>query len=186
MSELLDQVPHITLVDLIHSALDVRAPAALSAAMDVIYFLEPSEESLVVALDDHHHDGMPPAYGGAVHFVFTRRLPDELLELIRSSPVLARVATLRELNLQFQPLRSSAFSLDSPSALASLYGPSNSQERQGELGTLAEQVCTYYTSLEPSRMPRVRFAAQGHPVCRAFAERSKKVASARPRSNWPR
>ena len=101
MSELLDQVPHITLVDLIHSALDVRAPEALSAAMDVIYFLEPSEESLVVALDDHHHDGMPPAYGGAVHFVFTRRLPDELLELIRSSPVLARVATLRELNLQF-------------------------------------------------------------------------------------
>ena len=56
----------------------------------------------------------PPAYGGTAHFVFTRRLPDELLERLRGSPVLARVGTVRELHLHYVPLARAAFSLSAP------------------------------------------------------------------------
>ena len=172
MSELLHHVPKIALIDMVHSTHEAHASAP-TASMDVTYFLEPTAESVELALA-HHEEGSPSAaaFRGAVHFIFSRRLPDELLERIRDSPAAARMGTLRELHLQFVPLRPAAFSLDTPGGgLAMLYGPSNAPTRAHDLDVLAEQVGTLYGSLSPPMMPRVRYASQTHPVCRTFAER---------------
>ena len=94
MSELLDEAPSVTLVELVHSPREARAPPGLAPSMDAIYFLEPTVHSLEGALADYA-PASPAAYGGSVHFIFSRRLPDALLALIRNSPVLGRIATLR-------------------------------------------------------------------------------------------
>jgi hypothetical protein len=60
---------------------------------------------------------------GTLHFTGTLRL--------------GRIATLRELNLQFLPLRRTAFSLDAPHALDALYGPSSASAREEALQVLA-------------------------------------------------
>ena len=166
MSELLDEAPSVTLVELVHSPREARAPPGLAPSMDAIYFLEPTVHSLEGALADYA-PASPAAYGGSVHFIFSRRLPDALLALIRNSPVLGRIATLRELNLQFLPLRRTAFSLDAPHALDTLYGPSSANEREEALSVLAEQLATVYASSQLP-LPRVRYAAS-HPVCKTFA-----------------
>ena len=169
MSELLEEVPSITVVESIHAEQEARAPASLAASMDVIYFLSPSAVSLRVALSDFPTDGLP-VFGGRVHLIFTRRLPDALMDELRRSAVVAHVATLREVNLHFVPLARTAYSLDAPHALSVLYGPMSAAARAAALDDLAEQVCTVYSSLGQAA-PRVRFSSQGHPVCRAFAER---------------
>ena len=167
MSELLDEAPSVTLVELVHSPREARAPPGLAPSMDAIYFLEPTVHSLEGALADYA-PASPAAYGGSVHFIFSRRLPDALLALIRKSPVLGRIATLRELNLQFLPLRRTAFSLDAPHALDALYGPSSASAREEALQVLAEQLATVYASSQLP-LPRVRYAAS-HPVCKTFAQ----------------
>lgn len=96
MSELLEAAGHISLVDAIHSPLAARAPAELAEAMDVIYFISPTTSSLDAALADHEDIyGRPldkPTYGGKLHFLFSRRLPDALLQRLKASSVVPRCA----------------------------------------------------------------------------------------------
>jgi len=167
MSELLNEMPHVTLIELVDSARATRAPIGMAQLMDVVYFLEPTAGSVQAALADYMPN-VPCAYGGSAHFLFSRHLPDSLLALIRNSPVIERIATVRELNLQFLPLCRTAFSLDAPQALATLYGPSSTTHRDAVLDVLAEQVVGMYTSSKLP-LPRVRYAAS-HPVCKQFAQ----------------
>ena len=172
MSELLEAAPQIMLVDSLHSPIETRTPSALAAGMDVIYFLSPTLSSVEAALADHEDAAGPldnPTYGGLVHFVFSRRLPDTLLQRLRESASARRIATLREAHLQYLPLPGAAFSLDAPGAFGALFGPSGDASRAAALGALAEQVCTVYGSLGLPA-PRVRYALHGHPVSRTFAE----------------
>lgn len=173
MSELLEAAPHITLVDAIHTPVAARAPAALAASMDVIYFLSPKASSVEAALADH--EGPlgpmdPPIYGGRVHMIFSRGLPDALLQRLRASATVGRIATLREVRVQYLPLAPAAFSLDAPGAFGALYGPVDDQARDAAITALAEQVDTVFSSLGLPA-PRVRYAVQGHAVGRVFAER---------------
>lgn len=181
LSELHDRAPQVTLVESVHTPRAVRAPPELAPSLDAVYFITPTARSLRAALDDYSvgGDAPPAAYGGAVHLIFTRRLPDELLELVRSSPAVVRVRTLRELHLDFIAIRPAAFSLGAPSALRDLFAPHDPAFRAGELQRLAEQVATLFATLG-QRAPRVRFAANGHPVGREFAERLSAVLSTSP------
>ena len=169
LSDLLEELPHITLLQRIDADVEARAPLLLQPGMDVIYLIEPTRPSLDCALADHRLDARP-VYGGSVHFVFSRRVPEELIELIRAAPVVSRISTLRELNLQFIVLGRRVFSLDAPHALRTLYGPLDKTARESAMGVLAEQVCTVFSSLMLP-IPRVRYSAQGHPACRVFAQR---------------
>ena len=173
MSELLEAAPHIVLIESLFAPLKTRAPPSLAASLDAIYLLSPASRSLHAALADHEPagGGATPKYGGSAHFIFTRRLPDELMQRLRDSPALPRVATLRELNLHYLPLARTAFSLNAPLALAELYGPTDGTKRTQALQALAEQVCTVYAS-QGLPAPRVRYSSQAgaHPICKAFAE----------------
>ena len=182
VSQLYDVAPEIALVDSVQTARAKRAPAAL-ASMDAIYLLTPTEHSVRSALADFA-PGTEAAYSGSVHFVFTRRLPDALLDLVRASPAVGRVRTLRELHLDFVALRANAFSLDAPSALRDLFGPRDPGARAAELQRLAEQVATLFATLG-QRPPRVRYSADGHPVGRAFAERLSSVLTSAPAASEP-
>lgn len=171
LSELQESASHITLVESVDAPLVARAPAAFSAVLDVIYFLSPTLASLELALSDHEvAESAAPAYGGRVHFVFSRRLPEQLLQRLRASTAVGRVATLRELNLDFLPISSSAFSLGATDALRRLYGPCEPRVREAYLATLAEQLSTVYRALgQPA--PRVRYSQECHPIAEAFATR---------------
>ena len=188
MSELLEAAPQIMLVDSLHSPIETRTPSALAAGMDVIYFLSPTLSSVEAALADHEDAAGPldnPTYGGLVHFVFSRRLPDTLLQRLRESASARRIATLREAHLQYLPLPGAAFSLDAPGAFGALFGPSGDASRAAALGALAEQVCTVYGSLGLPA-PRVRYALHGHPVSRTFAEHVDALLRLQPSRVRPR
>ena len=170
MSELLEAAPQIALVDSIHSPHEARVP---DGTFDVVYFLSPNLASIELALADHEDAAGPldpAAYGGTIHFIFSRHLPDALLQRLReSSAVLPRVRTLCEAHTHYLPLARGAFSLDAADSFSVLYGPADTAARSAAIGTLAEQIGTVFASLGLVA-PRVRYAAQGHPIGRNFAE----------------
>eukprot|EP00966_Prymnesium_polylepis_P183127 4243419-Prymnesium_polylepis.1 len=168
VSELMDEANAVTVVDAIHAPRESRAPEELASRMDVVYFLAPTHRSVRALLADYN--GPEPVYEGSAHVFFSRRLPDELLALLKGSSLVRRIRTLRELNLDFVALHPHGFSLDAPSALHELYGPWGAASRAHVVERYAEQLCTLCTSLG-EQLPHVRYSKTAHPIAKSFAKR---------------
>ncbi|KAL1510817.1 hypothetical protein AB1Y20_007101 [Prymnesium parvum] len=177
VSELMDEASGVTLVDSIDAPHENRAPEALRERMDAVYFVTPTRRSVAALLRDYAD--APPLYGGAAHIFFSRHLPQELLELVKRSPVVGYVRTFREVNLEFLAEHPHAFSLDAPSALAQLFGAAGPAARAAAIDLYAEQLCTLCATLGESP-PRVRCAAGAHPVVRQFCRRLAALLAALP------
>jgi hypothetical protein len=66
---------------------------------DAIYFLTPCEDSVNRLIEDFK-DPKEPQYG-TVHLFFSSTLPQALFTKLKSSNVVSRVKTFKELNLEF-------------------------------------------------------------------------------------
>lgn len=168
VSELMDEHHRVTLVDMIDSPHEQRAPEELRSRMDAIYFLAPTTSSVEALVRDY--ESSQPMYSGSAHVFFTRHLPEALLDLLRHSGAVKYIRTFREVNLDFVALHPHAFSFDAPSALGELYGPSGASARAAHIERYAEQLCTVCSSLGEVR-PNVRYHAAAHPVTKQFANR---------------
>ena len=141
VSELMDETNAVTVVDAIHAPRERRAPEELTSRMDVIYFLAPTGRSVRALLADY--EAQQPVYSGSAHVFFSRRLPEDLLGMLKGSSILRYIRTLREVNLDFVALHPHAFSLDAPSVT-----PSSPHRR-----------CRSPTPPEVSNLPKSRVAA---------------------------
>lgn len=156
VSEIMEE--GITLVE----ALEIqRQPIREFAA---VYLITPTVAAVNMMLDDFA-DPRNPKYGD-VHILFTSHLPDALLAKIKTSPVVQRVKSLRELNFEYLAIESGAFTLDAPEALASIFAPS-STTAVPEQHKVASQLSTLFAMY--GEMPYVRFAAKGHPASSSLA-----------------
>jgi syntaxin-binding protein 1 len=81
---------------------------------DVIYFVEPIQESITAILDDFPEDDpVDYDYYGQVHLAFTSHVPEVFLEkLANAGKFTKRVISFQEVNTEFMPYVDNVFLVD--------------------------------------------------------------------------
>lgn len=105
-------------VTLVESLDKKRAPFP---DMGAIYLLEPTEESVSKMIEDFTAHAKP-LYGNGIFLYFLRRLPDNLLSLIKGcKPLLKRLKALTEINIDFLAKEERAFIFDMRDSFNAFY-----------------------------------------------------------------
>ncbi|KAL6125979.1 hypothetical protein ACLB2K_074030 [Fragaria x ananassa] len=125
-------------------------------SMDVIYYIQPSKENVVMFLSDM--SGREPLYRKAFVF-FSSPIPKELINHIKKdTSVLPRIGALREMNLEYFPIDNQAFVTDQDKALEELFGNvDNSKRIEKCLDIMATRIATVFASMK--ELPSVRYHA---------------------------
>ncbi|XBI23128.1 hypothetical protein VPH35_064062 [Triticum aestivum] len=126
-------------------------------SMDVIYFVQPLKENVIMLLSDM--SGRCPLYRKAYIF-FSSPIPKELVTYIKNdSSVIPRIGALREMNLEFFAIDMQGFVTDHDMALTDLYGANdhNSKKFNDTISTMACRIATTFASLK--EFPTVRYRA---------------------------
>uniref|UniRef100_A0A7S2SSJ4 Uncharacterized protein n=1 Tax=Rhizochromulina marina TaxID=1034831 RepID=A0A7S2SSJ4_9STRA len=124
--------------------------------MEVVYIIEPSEGSVTRLVEDFSKAKAP--YGD-VHLLFLSKLSDARFAQLRSCEALiARVKSLKEINVDFLALESSVFHLDDAHCFAQLY-------RSSSIVPFAERTASRLVSVCAAvhECPTVRFR-EGSPM----------------------
>jgi syntaxin-binding protein 1 len=104
-------------VTLVESLEKKRAPFP---DMGAIYLLNPTAASITKLLEDFSTAN--PLYGNGVFLYFLGRLPDRLLDQIKTcKPLMKRLKALSEINVDFLAKEERAFTLDMRDAFSSFY-----------------------------------------------------------------
>ncbi|KAK7390113.1 hypothetical protein VNO78_25412 [Psophocarpus tetragonolobus] len=116
-------------------------------SLDAVYFMQPSKENVVMFLSDM--SGREPLYKKAYVF-FSSPIPKELVNHIKSdTSVLPRIGALREMNLEYFPIDSQAFTTDQETAMEELYGNIENTRRFNTcLNNMAIRIATVFASLK--------------------------------------
>ncbi|KAJ9556422.1 hypothetical protein OSB04_011036 [Centaurea solstitialis] len=128
-------------------------------SMDVIYFIQPIKENIVMFLSDM--SGREPLYRKAFIY-FSCSTPKELIAHIKCDmSVVPRIGALREMNLEYFPIESQAFTTDHDRALQELYSQAAENSRQFDicLNTMANRIATVFASLK--EFPVVWYRSKG-------------------------
>nr|XP_024398638.1 SNARE-interacting protein KEULE-like isoform X2 [Physcomitrium patens] len=126
-------------------------------ALDAVYFIQPSQNNVESLIGDM--SGKAPRYKRAFVF-FSSPVPRNLLNTIKSeASVLARVAVLREVNVEFLTIDTQGFTTDHDKALEHLFGDHGADSRDYELcvESMAIRLSTVFASLK--EFPHVRYRA---------------------------
>ncbi|KAL8111413.1 protein transport Sec1a-like [Apium graveolens] len=127
-------------------------------SMDVIYFIQPSKENVVMFLSDM--SGREPFYRKAFIY-FSSPVPKDLLARIKGdTSVLPRISALREMNLEYFAMDSQGYITDHDSALEDFYGEGAETSRKVDicLSTIATRIATVFASLK--EFPFVRYRSK--------------------------
>ncbi|KAJ8767662.1 hypothetical protein K2173_018220 [Erythroxylum novogranatense] len=125
-------------------------------SMDVIYFIQPTKENVIMFLSDM--SGKSPLYKKAYVF-FSSPISKELVTHIkRDASVLPRIGALREMNLEYFAIDSQGFITDNERALEELFAE-DEECRNGDacLNVIASRLATVFASLR--EFPYVRYRA---------------------------
>ncbi|KAG6435675.1 hypothetical protein SASPL_100550 [Salvia splendens] len=122
-------------------------------SMDVVYFIQPARENLVMLLSDM--SGREPLYRKA-YIYFSTPVPKDLVSHIKSdSSVMPRIGALREMNLEYFPIDTQAFTTDQENALYELFGGENTRKADACLNLMASRIASVFASLK--EFPFVRY-----------------------------
>lgn len=126
-------------------------------ALEAVYFIQPKRESVQKLKMDL--SGKTPLYKKA-HVFFSSPIARDLVQAIKSdASVFSRIATLREMNLEYLTIDSQAFSTDNGRALEQLFGEHSEGSRDYDacLSTIAARLGTVFASLK--EFPIIRYRA---------------------------
>eukprot|EP00245_Coleochaete_scutata_P005277 TRINITY_DN18717_c0_g1_i1.p1 TRINITY_DN18717_c0_g1~~TRINITY_DN18717_c0_g1_i1.p1 ORF type:complete len:662 (+),score=131.15 TRINITY_DN18717_c0_g1_i1:190-2175(+) len=129
-------------------------------ALDAVYFIHPSRESVRKFIQDM---GGKNALYRRAHVFFSSPLPKDLLQSIKNEPtVLPRIAALKEMNLEYQTVDQQSFITDNPRSLDQLYGEDSdgSAELGGVIDVIAMRLATVFASLKEFPVVRYKSAAK--------------------------
>ncbi|RDX65211.1 SNARE-interacting protein KEULE, partial [Mucuna pruriens] len=112
-------------------------------SLDAVYFMQPSKENVVMFLSDM--SGREPLYKNSP-------IPKELVNHIKcDTSVLPRIGALREMNFEYFPIDSQAFTTDQDTAMEELYGTMENTRRFNTcLNNMATRIATVFASLKES------------------------------------
>ncbi len=126
-------------------------------AMEAVYYLTPTEASVDALIRDF--EGEKEQYA-AVHLLFSKRLPDELLARIKNSAVKKKIRLLRELYLDYLAVEQRVFHLDMHQALWNMYSPVAGDEKDLQLRRMADKLVTVFVTMDQD--PVIRSGAGSH------------------------
>jgi len=127
----------------------------------VIYLMKPTKASIDLLLADYA-DKSKILYGPDVFLFFLSRVPEELLSLIKGCrPLLKRLKTLSEINIDFLVKEERAFTLNMKDSFVSLYSRSRSSEE-----IMAEKLVTVCATM--NEYPHIRYN-QSSDICKSAA-----------------
>jgi syntaxin-binding protein 1 len=146
-------------ITLVESLEKKRAPFP---DMGGIYMLNPTATSVAKLLDDFA--GNKSLYGNGIFLYFLGRLPDNLLDQIKTcKPLMKRLQALTEINVDFLAKEERCFSLDMRDAFAAFYLRKGSSPI--EL-SIADKLVTVCATL--NEYPHIRFK-QASGICTSLA-----------------
>ncbi|MCO5559680.1 hypothetical protein L7F22_013281 [Adiantum nelumboides] len=134
-------------------------------ALEAVYFIQPKLESVQKVKMDF--SGKTPLYKKA-HVFFSSPVTKDLVQVIKNDASLfSRVATLREMNLEYLTIDSQAFSTDNGRALEQLFGEHSegSREYSACLNTIATRLGTVFASLKVRQVVELVTHAHCYPLC---------------------
>eukprot|EP00092_Neocalanus_flemingeri_P017400 GFUD01018822.1.p1 GENE.GFUD01018822.1~~GFUD01018822.1.p1 ORF type:complete len:600 (+),score=206.21 GFUD01018822.1:336-2135(+) len=124
-------------------------------AMEAIYLIGPSDESIKFLLKDFSSQNRT-AYKAA-HVYFTEACPEERFKEICNSLAAKKIRTLKEINIAFTPYESQVYTLDSPDTFQLYFNPLRASERNAGMEKMAEQIATLCSTL--GEYPSIRYRA---------------------------
>lgn len=146
-------------VTLVESLEKKRAPFP---DMGALYLLQPTEESVSRVIEDFSSG--KPLYGNTVFLYFLERVPDHILNQIKMcKPLLKRLKSLVEINIDFLAKEERAFTLDMKDTFTSFY--LRRQNTPAELA-IAERLVTVCATL--NEYPHIRYK-QSSGICTSLA-----------------
>ena len=104
-----------------------------------IFLLSPTYESVDDLLGNWKEDIRAEA-----HILFTAEIPDNLFSRIKESKISLNLKTLKELQLNFLPVDSLSFTLDSVDSVFNMYNPSSPSFLDFEIENIANRVRKNY------------------------------------------
>ena len=110
-----------------------------------MYYLEPSEASVNALIADFEGDVNQYL---AVHLLFTKRLPDELLQRLKEGRVKNKLRTLKEVYLDYLVPEKRVAHFDMQQALWNLYSPEAGAEKDIQLRRMADKVLTVFATMD--------------------------------------
>ncbi|XP_054781286.1 protein transport Sec1a isoform X2 [Prosopis cineraria] len=129
-------------------------------SMDVVYFMQPVKENIIMLISDM--SGREPLYRKAFIF-FSSPVPKDFINHIKcDTSVLPRIGALKEMNLEYFPVDSQAFTTDQDMAMEELFGNIDNTRRFNTcLNVMATRIATVFASLK--ELPHVwyRVAKEG-------------------------
>ena len=134
MYDIMEQ--RVTIVEKLHMS---RQPFP---EMEAIYFVSPTLEATRRIVSDFATRGSPK-YGN-IHIFFSDTVADSVIATLQADPnLVARIKTLKELNLEYLAVESSTFHLDmqEKSVLTGLYGPTPDPDLPQLLGRKLATLC---------------------------------------------
>jgi len=134
--------------------------------MPAIYFIEPTEASVMQLIKDFSEKGKPQY--SVVHLFFTGHVPDEIMKDIGASAVIDRVKTFKELNCDFLAFESRSFVFDRRSVLKDLYFPELGENRRRELDQTARQLVSLCLTM--NEYPHIRYTGTSK-ICQDVAQK---------------
>mmetsp|Transcript_23762 Transcript_23762/g.45277 ORF Transcript_23762/g.45277 Transcript_23762/m.45277 type:complete len:649 (-) Transcript_23762:238-2184(-) len=126
--------------------------------LTAVYFIQPTQCSVDRLIHDFELE-KAPLYRTA-HVFFSSKLPGELLASIKASPTLiARLESLKEVNLEVMALESRTFVTGNPDALEVLFGEhaESTQNYNRTIDAIASRLTTVFTALH--ELPSIRYHA---------------------------
>ena len=133
--------------------------------MEAIYFISPTLESTRKVLEDFSVRGSPKY--GSVHIFYSDTVADSVLAVLQSDAhLVARIKTLKELNIEYLAVESNVYHMDlqDRSILSSLYGSSPDPTLAPMLGKKLATLC-----ISLNEHPNIRFQGTSR-YCRTIAE----------------
>ncbi len=101
----------------------------------LIFLLSPTHDSV-----DELLRNWKDSFRIKAHILFTSEIPDSLFSRIKTSQISPQLQTLKELQLNFLPVDSLSFTLDSMDSMFSTYNPSSPSFLNLEMENIADRV----------------------------------------------
>ena len=144
LNEILDE--NVTLVE------DIFRKRQAFPSLEAIYFISPTENSINALINDFTKVKMY----AAAHVFFTSTLSDDLFALIKKSPALTFIKTLKEISVDFIAMESQVFSLEMNDNFFNIYNSSVKLDIiDAENKIIAKKLTSVLASL--SELPNIRY-----------------------------
>ena len=146
--------------------------------MEAIYFISPTLESTQKIVEDFSVRGSPKY--GSVHIFYSDTVADSVLAALQADAhLVARIKTLKEINVEYLAVESNAFHMDlqDRGILSSFYGPSPDPTVAPMVGKKLATLC-----ISLNEHPCIRYQATSR-YCKAIAETLHSTLVAYKRAN---